>query len=150
MKCNNCDSVESETISFVRCKKCGRLIQDFFERPPEGFKLTIRQHKVSKELEIVGNAAGLRFLASRCLNIIGATEPSAHILLDPFMYNLSYGSIPTILQYSEDKEGHIPFAATGKPHPDGTIPSISQYEQAELNPKKKKSRTNKTVEKRKK
>ena len=55
---------------------------------------------------IVGDKAGLEFLASRCLAIIGRTGPSGHIHLEWQMNNLIEGSIKTILEYCESPEDY--------------------------------------------
>ena len=89
---------------FVRCERCGTILKDLFRKSEEPRRLKITLDKESGEIWIRGNKAGLEYLASGCLKIIGKTDPSGHILLQWQMNNLLEGSTETRLEFTDDEE----------------------------------------------
>jgi hypothetical protein len=98
-----------------KCGQCGGVKAALFKRPKAGWKLQVSSGKRSGEIRIVGDRAGLEFLAQCCLSVIGRKDASNHVLIDPLMYNASKGSIPISLCFDEDVD--VEFAATGRPRP---------------------------------
>ena len=86
---------------------------NFFRRPRHGWRLKILLNNAEDGITISGDKAGLEYLASCCLAIIGRTGPSGHFHIEPLMYTASAGSLPMLLEFTDDKR--IAYAATGRP-----------------------------------
>ena len=115
MICECGNRTRFKTYKVVKCKKCHAIVQGFFKRPAKGWRLRIRYDKAKQEIEVIGDQAGLEYLAEACLGIIGHKDPSGHLHLEHIMYNLSRGSTNTLLQFLT-KQKDVQYAATGKPH----------------------------------
>ena len=84
-------------------------------RSKGGWKLQITLNKKKNEILILGDRAGLEYLAGCCLGVIGKTGANGHIMLDSLMYNLSSGSTPALSSnIPMIRRGRIACAATGK------------------------------------
>ena len=84
---------------------CGAVLKENFgKRLPRGWKLKIHYNEEKSEVSIVGNRAGLEFLANCCLAIIGRQSLSDHMLLQWQMNNLLEGSTETYLKFSKDEK----------------------------------------------
>lgn len=103
----NCGSKDVTKYELIKCNQCGHVIKDFPEHLKKERKLKITYEADEGEIWIRGNKAGLEFLASCCLSIIGKTDPAGHIHLQWQMNNLSEGSTETRLEFSDDQKDYI-------------------------------------------
>lgn len=88
----------------VKCLNCGYSKGLKNGKFPPGWKLKIVYDKNNDEITILGNAAGLEFLADTCLRIIGKTDPGGHMHLQWEMNNLLEGSTSTLVEFSDTNE----------------------------------------------
>lgn len=66
--------------------------------------LVLRVSTENGEVRVRGNDKGLTYLGDICRQIIGKTDPSGHIHIDPKMGNASEGSQPMIVEFTEGME----------------------------------------------
>ena len=67
-------------------------------------RLKITRH--NNEIQILGNKEGLEYLSKICLSVIGKTDPSGHWHFMPEMNNVSPGSEPTVIAFSDDEDDY--------------------------------------------
>ena len=56
------------------------------------------------EVVIRGDKGGLEYVANVCQRVIGKHDPSGHVHLEWHMNNLCEGSVPAVVQYTDDDE----------------------------------------------
>ncbi len=102
--CPSCKANEAVQYSFIKCKKCAYVIQDFVRELEPGWKLSATYDQKAGEIAIRGNRQGLEFLASVCLAVIGKHDPGGHVHLEWQMNNLLPGSVRTVIEFSDEQK----------------------------------------------
>ena len=106
MPCKRCKRKNPViAYSLVKCAQCGGVIEENFgNKLPKGWKLKIMYKPERPEITVIGNQAGLEYLANLCLSIINRRDLWDHVLLQWQMNNLLKGSTETYLKFSDDEK----------------------------------------------
>lgn len=65
------------------------------------YKLRVSFDKEHKEIKIIGNSDGLKYLSEVCQRIIGKVGPSGHWHFSASSYTLDKGSIDLVIAFEE-------------------------------------------------